>query len=138
MKSIRKLQFGDTFRIARIINAAGVTTQEIVSLISENDIKKKEIADIKNKAEREQRLSDLQNAAGMEMIGYIIEKAPNAEAAINKLLGSLAGKTDKEISEASVTEIFELVKDIFEQNGDIKDFFISGLRSAKVMPSTKS
>lgn len=138
MKTTRKLNFSDTFRIARIINSAGITAKDITELLSSRDSAKAEIAKIKDKKEREEKLEELQNAAGLEMISYIVEKAPSAETAINKFLGSMAGCKDTEIAEAAVPEIIELIKDIIVQNKDIKDFFISAFRSATVIPSTKS
>lgn len=136
MKTTRKLNFSDTFRMARIINSAGITMPEIVELIDKYN--GTSLGDIKDKAEKAKKVEELQTEAGMEMFGLIIDRVPNAETAINKFLGGLAGKKEAEIAEAPVTEIIELIKDIFATNEDIKGFFTSSLRSAKALPSTKS
>lgn len=138
MRSARKLNFSDTFRLARIINSAGITAKEINEMLSASSKAKNEVAGIKDKAEREKKLSEYQENAGMEMIGYIIERAPQAETAINKFLASVANVKETEIANAPVTEIIELVGDIIKENKDIKDFFIQAFRSATVIPSTKS
>ena len=138
MRSARKLNFSDTFRLARIINSAGITAKEINEMINASSKAKNEVAGIKDKAEREKKLSEYQENAGMEMIGYIIERAPQAETTINKFLASVANVKETEIANAPVTEIIELVGDIIKENKDIKDFFTQAFRSATVIPSTKS
>lgn len=127
MKTARKLNFSDTFRIARIIKAAKITVQDIVKLT--------ETANLKKDATHEE-IEAAQNAKGMEMIGYIIDKAPEAEEQIYSFLGSISGVEPKNMAKADVTEIIELVADIFASNKDIKSFFTSALRSATTLPLT--
>lgn len=127
MKTTRKLNFSDTFRLARIIKAAGITAGELSDLLSARE---------KLQAEAKKDAAAAQTEMGLALVQYIIDKAPGAETQIDGFLANLAGVKPEEIEKAAVPEIIELVKDIFEQNADIKDFFISGLRSAAVMPST--
>lgn len=127
MKTARKLNFSDTFRIARIIKAAKITVQDIVKLT--------ETAKLPKDASPEE-IEDAQNSKGMEIIGYIIERAPEAEDQIYGFLGSISGADPKDIAKADVTEIIELIADIFASNKDIGSFFTAALRSATVLPST--
>lgn len=127
MKATRKLNFSDTFRLARIIKAAGITAAELADLLSARD---------KLQAEAKKDPAAAQTEMGLALVSYIVDKAPDAEKQINGFLASLASVKPEEIEKAAVPEIIELIKDIFKQNADIKDFFISGLRSAAVMPST--
>ena len=172
MRTTRKLNFSDTFRLARIIKAARITAGELAELIEEISEAKKNAAaaqtdnddiaaaqtdnniavaqtDNNNIAVAQTDNNDIaaaqtdnndiaaaQTEAGLAMVEYIINKAPEAENQIYSFLASISGKTIGDIVAAEIPEIMELIKDIFEQNADIKDFFISGLRSAAVMPST--
>ena len=143
MKATRKLNFSDTFRFARIIKAAGITAGELAELIKEIGEAKKNVApaqtdnnDIAAAQTDNNDIAAAQTEAGLAMVEYIINKAPEAENQIYSFLASISGKTIGDIVVAEIPEIMELIKDIFEQNADIKDFFISGLRSAAVMPST--
>ena len=133
MKATRKLNFSDTFRFARIIKAAGITAGELAELIKEIGEAKKNVAPAQTD---NNDIAAAQTEAGLAMVEYIINKAPEAENQIYSFLASISGKTIGDIVVAEIPEIMELIKDIFEQNADIKDFFISGLRSAAVMPST--
>lgn len=126
MKSTRKLVWNDTFRIAKIINSAGITIADINDLITAKNT-------LQASAKNKNAIESAQEEMGIRLIGYIIEKAPQAETAINTFLGSMAGLTEKEISNSSIVEIGELIKDIIENNKDIGDFFISALRSPKVI-----
>lgn len=123
MKTVRKLNFGDTFRIARIINAAGITMKEISEILS-----------IRTKADKE----TVQEELGMAMIGYIVDKAPKAEKQLYEFLSAISGKKTDEIANAEFTEIAELIADIFTANEDIKDFFTRAFKSATARPSTRS
>lgn len=134
MKATRKLNFSDTFRLARIIKAAGITAAELADLLSTRDKLQAEAK--KDPSEAKKDPAAAQTEMGLALVSYIVDKVPDAEKQINGFLASLAGVKPEEIEKAAVPEIIELIKDIFEQNADIKDFFISGLRSAAVMPST--
>ena len=127
MRSTRKLNFSDTFRLARIIKAAGITAAELADLLSARD---------KLQAEAKKDPAAAQTEMGLALVSYIVDKAPEAEKQINSFLANIAGVKPEVIEKAAVPDIIELIKNIFEQNTDIKDFFISGLRSAAVMPST--
>lgn len=122
MKSQRKLLWNDTFRIARIINSAKITVAEINDIISTKNI-------LQTSADKETAQSEM----GMKLIGYIAEKAPAAEKPLNEFLASMAGNKVADIEKSEITEIMELIKDIFENNKDIGDFFISALRSPKAI-----
>lgn len=127
MKTTRKLNFSDTFRLARIIKAANVTMQDISKLLTAEKLPE---------GAKPEEIEAAQTAKGMEMISYIIDRAPGAEKQLYEFLAVMAGEKPENIAKADVTEVFELISDIITTNKDIKDFFIAGMRSATVLPST--
>lgn len=126
MKSTRTLVWNDTFRIARIINSAHITADEIYDIIATRDRLQ---ASAKNRSQKEDELIKL----GTKVICYILDKAPGAEKPLNEFLASMAGVKAADIEKAGITEIIELIMDIFDNNKDIKDFFIYAIKSPKAI-----
>lgn len=120
MKTTRKLNFNDVFKMAKIIGKTGAKN-EIIEFLQRGATKGENIKQL-----------------GIDFIWMIVEKAPTAEKEINAFLGGLCGKTEAEIANSDLTEICELFGDIIAENKDIKSFFMSALRSPTASFSTKS
>ena len=122
MKAARKLNFNDTFRMARIINESGITMQQFKVFFDRYDSSKDKGIGLET--------------VGMDFVELLLTTAPKVEEKIYEFLAGLASVTPEEIANADVTEIIELVGDIIATNRDIKDFFIRAVRSRTVLPST--
>lgn len=126
MKSTRKLAWGDTFRLAKIIKAGNITPSDIYELVN---LKNKLQTNAENK-------DDAQEKMGISLLGYVMDRFPACETTLNAFLASMAGIKPEDIEKAELKEVVELIVDIFQENKDIKDFFIRALRSANTIPST--
>lgn len=122
MKTARKLNFNDTFRMARIINESSITMQNFKEFFDRYDSAKDKDTGLET--------------VGMDFVSLLLTTAPKIEEKLYKFLAGLAGVTPEEIANADVTEIIELVGDIIATNRDIKDFFTRAARSSTVLPST--
>ena len=132
MKSTRKLQWGDTFRLSRIIRDGNITPEDILEIISAKDELQKE-ADAEKTAEGKARA---QKEMGVKLVCYVVDKFPACEASLNSFLANMAGVKTEVIERAEITEIIELIKDIFDNNKNIGDFFTRAFRSADLISST--
>ena len=122
MKAARKLNFNDTFRMARIINESGITMQRFKEFYDRYDDAKDKDAGLET--------------VGMDFVELLLTNAPKVEERLYAFLAGLAGVTAEDIANADFTEVIELVGDIIATNKDIKDFFIHAARSSTVLPST--
>jgi hypothetical protein len=146
MKSTRKLAWGDTFRLARIINTGEIKPADIVDLIDRRERKQAEAIVLKHQADAAateeekaqifEKIEKIKNDAVIDFLVYILEKFPLVETPLNSFLASMADVKPDKIEKAEIGEIVELIKDIIEQNKDIGSFFTSALKSAEVMSST--
>ena len=146
MKSTRKLAWGDTFRLARIINTGNIKPADIVDLIDRRERKQAEAIVLKRQednAENEEekavmldKIEKIRNDAVIDFLMYILEKFPLIETPLNSFLASMADVKPDKIEKAEIGEIVELIKDIITANKDIESFFTSALKSAEAMPST--
>lgn len=110
MKPARKLTIGDACRVANFFNASGITMKELDELFDSSTLK-----DLKD--------DEKKNQAGMKFFGYIFEKAPHMEEPLYKVLAPIAGVSIDELKETALIDILEMIKAVFEENGDIADFF---------------
>ena len=115
MLPARKITIGDAFAVAKAINAAEISMETINDLFDVKKLKGSE---------------DEQVKAGINLFTFIIQKAPALENPLYELLAGISGKTPDDIKNAAFIDICELVKAIIEQSKDIKDFFMSALKSA--------
>lgn len=138
MTAVRELNFGDVFRMAKIIGKADLK-QNIIDFFITGKSKKAVIAaEVQDETERKERLNRERESMGVDFFFALIEKAPNSEKEIYNFLGGLAGMKGEEIEKSPIKEIAELIGDIIRKNEDIADFFISVLRSPTLELSTKS
>ncbi|MBO6301618.1 MAG: hypothetical protein J6N15_04215 [Ruminiclostridium sp.] len=110
MKPARKLTLGDACRVANFFNQSGITMKEIDELFDDSTLK-----DLKDE--------DKKNQAGMKFFGFIFEKAPHMEEPLYKVLAPIAGLSIDELKETALIDICTMIQAVFEENGDIADFF---------------
>ena len=103
MKSTRKLAWGDTFRLGRIIKAGGITPEDILGIISVRD----ELQEEANKEKTEEGKARIQKEMGVKLVCYIVDKFPDCETPLNSFLASMAGIKAEVIEKAEITEIIE-------------------------------
>ena len=159
MKAARKLNFNDTFRIAKILNLTGVKLQDIETIDTKGknmakkagfEAARKRLCLAEDAPDREGKIKEIEETLTMEldtisgqtaseMIDYIFTHVTTdkAEKDIYKFLAVIADVKPEEIEKASITDIAELVLSIYEENKEeLKNFFSRAARSATVLPST--
>lgn len=115
MLPARKITIGDAFTVAKALNKAEISMSTINELF--------DISALKGTEEEQEK-------AGMKLFTFIIQKAPALEDPLYELLAGIAGKTPEEIKGSAFIDICELIKAIINENKEIKDFFMSALKSA--------
>ncbi len=138
MKSARKLNFSDVFKMARIFCEANIKEDIITFVFSGKEKRDEIIKRINEPTEREKALDEARTNMGIEFFFTILEKASNSEKKIYAFLANIAEIKVEEIEKSPLNEIAELIADIVKENEDFGSFFISALRSPTAGLSTKS
>jgi hypothetical protein len=120
---MRKLNFGDTFKIAALAKNIGIDKLA--------EIYQKAIDASKGKTEDEQK--DILNDYGVELIAVFFNGYENSEKELVDLMASLSGMTTEEIKGMDLEEVYTWVESFLSVNEPKKviSFFTKAFSSLK-------
>lgn len=120
---MRKLNFGDTFKIAALAKKAGVDKLA--------DIYSRAMEAAKGKNEEEQK--EILNEYGIELLSIFFEGYEHSQNELVSLMASVSGKTEEDILKLEIDELLLFFEKFFEMNdiNKVKGFFTKAFSSMK-------
>lgn len=112
---MRKLNFEDVFTITKIIKKMNIKNEikECIGSVNKSDKSKSSVESL-----------------GIDIALIFIENVGNAEREVYSLFSSLTGKKVEEVKKLELTEIVDMIKELFT-NEDVKKVFSTALNLKK-------